>query len=93
MEEKPKKKRRSKDIRTDDERVKDLLGNADKRSQKRFLSIAKRSARSATAAIKLKCIDCSGWEYLEAKTCQIRDCALWEKSRPLFNRATKEVEE
>ena len=36
-------------------------------------------------AVALKCIDCCGWQYAEAKRCEITSCALWEfrpRSRP-----------
>ena len=35
-------------------------------------------------AVKLKCLDCSGWEYLEAKRCEIQTCALWLLNRRVF---------
>jgi hypothetical protein len=39
---------------------------------------------SAFQAVKLKCLDCSGWYYTEAKTCEIRTCALWLLNRRIF---------
>lgn len=28
-------------------------------------------------AIRQKCLECSVWSIFEVKTCQIKDCALW----------------
>lgn len=28
-------------------------------------------------AIRLKCYDCSGWNWAEVEKCQHRDCVLW----------------
>jgi hypothetical protein len=39
------------------------------------------------AAVKLKCIECAGWSYVEAKRCEIPTCALWAVSRRIFGRA------
>jgi hypothetical protein len=32
---------------------------------------------SLIKAIKLKCLDCMGWEYAEAKQCDTLECPLW----------------
>ena len=42
------------------------------------------------AAIKLKCLDCCGWEYREAKRCEIRSCPLWALNRRIFARGQRE---
>lgn len=34
---------------------------------------------TATKAIKLKCLECSGDQAMEVTICQITDCALWER--------------
>ncbi len=52
----------------------------------------KRDRYAATAAkahepfkaVKLKCLDCSGWDYPEAKQCTIRHCALWKLNKRVF---------
>jgi hypothetical protein len=33
--------------------------------------------RSMTAAVKSKCLECSGWSLKEAVECQIDRCPLW----------------
>jgi hypothetical protein len=36
------------------------------------------------SAVKLKCLDCCGWEYTEAKRCEVTDCPLWLLNRRIF---------
>lgn len=51
---------------------------------------AKMIDRSMRAAIKIKCIECSGWSRPEAKTCRIKTCGLYPHNRKIF--AKKEIE-
>ena len=32
---------------------------------------------SVLRAIRLKCLDCSGWVKDDVKNCHLKDCALW----------------
>lgn len=44
----------------------------------RFLPVFKKlKAGSLTAAIKLKCLDCSDYQSIEVKNCECRECSLW----------------
>ena len=52
----------------------------------RYGKQAERSQREPRVAIKLMCISCCGWEYNEAKRCQISGCPLWTLSNRIFNR-------
>ena len=46
---------------------------------------AERAAEgSYLKAIKLKCLDCMGWEYGEAKRCDTFTCALWIMNKRVF---------
>jgi hypothetical protein len=38
------------------------------------------------ASVKLKCLDCCGWTYRDAKSCQMVSCALWGHNRRIFGR-------
>lgn len=40
---------------------------------------------SAFQAVKLKCLDCMGWDYPETKRCNTPQCALWLLNRRVFN--------
>lgn len=33
--------------------------------------------KQRAAAIRLKCLDCSGWNIVEVKQCVIKDCPLY----------------
>ena len=37
-------------------------------------------------SIKLKCLDCCGWEHGEAKQCENSSCALWLLNGRIFGR-------
>ena len=54
---------------------------------------AKMIDRSMRAAIKIKCIECSGWSRPEAKACQIKTCALYAWNRKIFDKKSLEVED
>lgn len=56
----------------------------------RYKKLAKSAHTSARAAIKLKCIDCSGWEYAEAKNCTVEGCPLYVFNRKIFLKEIKE---
>lgn len=49
-----------------------------------YAALALRARSSASSAIKLKCIECCGWDRTEAKACEIESCALFLVSRRLF---------
>ena len=53
---------------------------------------AKIVDKSMRAAIKIKCIECSGWSRVEAKGCQIKTCALYSHNRKIFDKKNIEVE-
>jgi hypothetical protein len=54
-------------------------------TQRRYEKLAKRSARNPLDAIKLKCIECCGWDFVEAKRCDIKCCPLWSMNRRIFH--------
>lgn len=54
---------------------------------------AKMIDRSMRAAIKIKCIECCGWNRVEVKGCQIKTCALYFHNRKIFDKKSIEVEE
>ncbi len=54
---------------------------------------AKLVDRSMRAAIKIKCIECSGWSRVEAKACRINTCALYPHNRKIFDKKSIEVED
>ena len=70
------------------------LGLLDKEEKirKRYEKLAKSAYTSARAATKLYCIQCSGWEYKEAKECAINDCPLWIVNRKIFSKESKTME-
>ncbi len=35
--------------------------------------------KTATKAIRLKCLDCSAGSITEVEKCQIKDCSLWTR--------------
>lgn len=46
--------------------------------QKRYLPVIEKVREgSRTAAVKLKCLDCSGWQPKEVRNCLCHDCPLW----------------
>lgn len=49
--------------------------NQRERHKKRAAAVV--SKRSKAAAIRLKCLECCAWQMVEARNCEIRDCALW----------------
>ena len=55
-------------------------------SQRSRYAAAARNANQPLKAIKLKCLDCSGWDYQEAKRCTVRTCALWRLNHRVFRR-------
>lgn len=65
---------------------------ADDKVTKRYSKLAKRTKVSPIAAIKLKCIECCGWEFKEARACEINTCPLWQMNRRAF-KVPKEEDE
>src|SRR4030095_10559851 len=53
--------------------------------QRRYQKLAERSARNPLSAIQLKCIECCGWHYAEAKRCDIKECGLWSLNQRIFH--------
>ncbi|RDJ34940.1 MAG: hypothetical protein DWQ19_08890 [Crenarchaeota archaeon] len=44
----------------------------------RFLNLVEQiKGGSRTAAVKLKCLDCSNWQTTEVRHCPVRTCPLW----------------
>ena len=52
----------------------------------RYEKLAAVAHYQPQASIKLKCLDCCGWEYTEAKRCEINTCPLWALNRWIFAR-------
>lgn len=69
------------------------LRNAPKKVAESLENQAKMIDRSMRAAIKIKCIECSGWSRVEAKNCQIKSCALYAWNRKIFDKKNIEVED
>ncbi len=42
---------------------------------------------SPLKAVKLKCLDCCGWDYPETKRCETHACALWLLHQRIFHGA------
>lgn len=58
---------------------------SDAASQKRYAKLAKSAERGLYKdSIKLKCLDCCGWEYTEAKKCEVTGCPLFAANRKIF---------
>jgi len=55
-----------------------------RRWKSHWLKLAGRAATSYRAAVELKCLDCCAWERTEARSCEIRGCALWAVSGRIF---------
>ena len=62
------------------------LAMAPSRAAARYEKPASLAQQQPRAAIKLKCLDCCGWEYSEAKRWEIRTCPLWALNRRIFAR-------
>jgi hypothetical protein len=54
----------------------------------RYQRRADLAAGRPMTAIELKCLDCVGWVYAEARQCGITSCPLWAASRRIFRRGT-----
>ena len=57
----------------------------------KFKKLAAKAQKSRTAAMRLKCLDCCGWQRQEVANCACRNCPLWSW-RPYQNRADFPVE-
>ena len=64
----------------------DPLALAPGRATARYEKSALLAHQQPRAAIKLKCLDCVGWEYAAAKRCEIRSFPLWGLNRRIFAR-------
>ncbi len=62
------------------------LALAPEKAQARLGKTADRTHREPMAASKLMCLGCVGWEYAEAKRCEINTCALWALNRRIFSK-------
>ena len=62
----------------------DPLGMAGAKEAARYANAAAKAHSQPLQAIKLKCLDCCGWEYAVAKGCEIRTCPLWKQNRRAF---------
>lgn len=69
------------------------LKNAPEKVAQTLEKQAKLVDRSMRAAIKIKCIECSGWSRVEAKNCHIKSCALFAHNRKIFAKKELEVED
>jgi hypothetical protein len=76
------------------EQLFDPLYYCPKELRARYLRTAEvaRGGR-ASAAVKLKCLDCVGWDYPEAKRCETRQCALWLQNQKLFHPGQTKADE
>ncbi len=61
-------------------------------ARKRWAGYARDAHREPMKAIRLKCLECCGWERSEAKACRITSCALWALSNALFKRDLVEAD-
>ncbi len=56
----------------------DVLQEVKQVYPKKYENVLSRfSAGSLKAAVKLKCLDCSGLQQIEIKLCEIKSCPLW----------------
>ena len=62
----------------------DPLALAPEKAKPRYAKTAERSHTQPMAAIKLTCLDCCGWEYTEAKRCEVKSCPMWAFNRRIF---------
>ncbi len=62
----------------------DLLDGCPQDVKKRYRRLAENALGSYRLAVKLKCIECSGWEYSQAKDCGVYKCPLFVMARRVF---------
>jgi hypothetical protein len=56
----------------------DALDSLLKTTPDKFRPLARKAAKgSRAAAVKLKCLDCSGYQKIEIKLCTVPGCPLW----------------
>ena len=64
-----------------------------KETPKRFLPLVDKAEKgSAKACIKLKCLECSNWQSVEVKCCEIINCPLYP-IRPFQGKGKEEAVE
>lgn len=60
----------------------DPLGTCDTRKRSLYSKVASEAASGSFPAIlKLKCLECCGWDKKAVRDCEIRSCALWVRNR------------
>ena len=69
-----------------DSRAFDPLRHAPDKAKRRYAKLAERAATQPRAATKLGCLSCYGWDYGEAKACEIATCPHWAISARIFGR-------
>lgn len=67
----------------------DPLGMAPPEAKVRYAKTAEVAHCQPKAATKLKCLDCCGWDYAEAKRCEIQTCPEWAMNRRIFKKRGK----
>ena len=56
----------------------DLLDGCPQGKQENLKPLVRDTISGSRAkAVRLKCIECCGWDRAEARRCQITSCALW----------------
>lgn len=66
----------------------DPLGTCPQERRVTYSNMAlKASQGSFPSILRLKCLECCGWNTAEPGKCEIRDCALWAYNRKDLSRA------
>jgi hypothetical protein len=61
-----------------------ILDGMPPRARSKYGKMTWRVSRSFTAAVKLKCLECSCWSYPEVQLCEVRRCPLYDMRTRLF---------
>ncbi len=59
-----------------EEKIEAYVARAPQRHQKRYREILTGNISKARA-VRVKCLECSGWQYSEVTHCQVFECPLW----------------
>ena len=74
----PQKSQKTGHVETKADRVGVTLQSCPDRLRGRYRGLAERAAEgSRSAAIRLTCLGCCGWQSAEVRRCEIRACPLW----------------
>jgi hypothetical protein len=61
-----------------------ILEGMPARARSKYGKMTWRVGRSFTAAVRLKCLECSCWSYPEVQLCDVRRCPLYDMRTRLF---------